>query len=284
MPSLRTGDGRALAWREAGSGPPLVCHPGGPGCSGRYFGGLPELADERTLIVLDPRGTGDSDRPADGSAYDLEDYAADLEALREHLGLERIDVLGHSHGGFVAINWAGTHPERVGRLVLASTVSRFDDAIREARRRRVASHRGQPYFDDALAALEDHQAGRYANDEELRALYAREWRLLVPRGIDGQGVAAGLARAGNNSDALRHFNEQVAAGMDQRPALGRIEAPTLVLVGELDPFGGASAREMAGALPDPTLVVLPGADHFAFLESDDRRAAWSQAVLDFLAA
>jgi pimeloyl-ACP methyl ester carboxylesterase len=94
MPSLRTGDGRTLSWREDGSGPPLLCHPGGPGCSSLYFGDLPELAAERTLVLLDPRGTGFSDRAADPSAYALEDCAADVELVREQLGLERLDVLG----------------------------------------------------------------------------------------------------------------------------------------------------------------------------------------------
>ena len=84
MPRLRTDDGRTLAWREAGAGPTLRCHPGGPGGSSRSFGDLPDLATEWTLILLDPRGTGDSDRPADASAYDLEDYAADIDAVREH--------------------------------------------------------------------------------------------------------------------------------------------------------------------------------------------------------
>ena len=66
----------------AGSGPPLLMHPGGPGASAAYFGELPELAAERTLVLLDPRGTGGSDRPADPSGYDLADYADDIEAVR----------------------------------------------------------------------------------------------------------------------------------------------------------------------------------------------------------
>jgi proline iminopeptidase len=283
MPSLTTDDGRKLAWREAGTGPPLFCHPGGPGCSSGCFGDLPELAAQRTLLLLDPRGTGGSDRPADASAYELEDYAADVEAVREQLGLEQLDLLGHSHGGFVAMTWAGSHPERVGRLVLASTASRFTDTIREARRQRVGSHQGQPYFEDALDALRAHQEGRYATDEELAALYRREAPLFAAPGVDVTVVVDALARAGNNADALRHFNEHVAAGMDQRALLARIDAPTLVITGEADPFGGPSAPEIADALPRPTLAVLPGADHFPFLEPD-HRLAWSRTVLDFLAA
>jgi proline iminopeptidase len=282
MPSLRTSDGRTLAWREAGSGPPLLCHPGGPGASAAYFGSLDALAAERTLVLLDPRGTGASDRPADPAGYALEDYAADVEAVRAHLGLDTLDVLGHSHGGFVAITWAGTHRERVGRLVLASTAPRFTDAIRARRRERVAAHAGTPYFADAVAALEDQQAGRYGSDAELAALYERAGPVLVPPGGDVEPIAAAFRAAGISADALRHFNERIAATMDLRPLLARIAAPTLVIAGEIDPFGGPTSEEIAAALPEPTIVTIPGADHFPFVEPE-HRADWSRAILDFLA-
>jgi pimeloyl-ACP methyl ester carboxylesterase len=282
VPSLTTADGRTLAWRVRGSGPPLVLHPGGPGCSSEYFGELPELASARTLLLLDPRGTGGSDRPADPSGYDLEDYAADIEALRVHLGVERLDLLGHSHGGFVAMTWASTHPDRVRRLIIASSAPRFTPVIREMRAARIASHEGEPHYEDSVAAFAAHEAGGFASDAELSALSAREYRVFAPVGIDPSGILGALRRAGNNADALRHFNSRIAAGMDQRAALASVTSPTLVLVGELDAFGVAPGEEIAAALPDATLAVLPRADHFPFLESADHRAAWSRTVLEFL--
>lgn len=280
MPALTTEDGRTLAWHERGSGPPLLCHPGGPGCSAEYFGGLPDLAEERTLLLLDPRGTGDSDRPADRSNYALETYAGDVEAVRAHLGLDRIDVLGHSHGGFVAMAWAGAHPDRVGRLVLASTAPRFTDAIRTRRSQRVAEHQGQPYFADAMAALRAHQAGEYRTDEELARLFERESRALAPLGADSADVMVTLARSGTNADALRHFNDHVAGGMNLAPGLARVDAPTLVITGAADPMGAAAADELMEALPNGTLAVVPG-DHFPFLERE-HRPQWSRAVLEFV--
>jgi proline iminopeptidase len=282
MPSLHTADGRSLAWRETGAGPPLLCHSGGPGASAALFGALDELAAERTLLLLDPRGTGASDRPADPSAYALEEYAADIEVLREELGLDTLDVLGHSHGGFVAATWGGTHPERVGRLVLAGSAPGFTDAIRARRRERVGAHAGQAYFADAIAALEDQQAGRYGSDAELVALYERAGPVLAPPGGDIAPVVAAFRAAGINADAIRHFNERIAATMDLRPLLSRISAPTLVITGDLDPFGGPTSDEIAAALPNPTVVTIRGADHFPFLEPE-HRAAWSRAILDFLA-
>jgi pimeloyl-ACP methyl ester carboxylesterase len=271
-----------LAWREVGSGPPLVLHPGGPGCSAAHFGELPELAAERTLILLDPRGTGESERPADPSDYALEAYAADVELVRERLGVEKLDLLGHSHGGFVAMVWAGTHPDRVGRLVLANTAPRFTDAIRSLRMERVAAHQGQPYFEDGVAALMEQQAGNYTNDEELAGLYVRAGSVLVSPGEDIAPIADAFQRSGFNADALKHFNEGIAAGMDLRPLLRRIDAPTLVLACERDAFRPA-ADEIVAELPNGSLTTIPGADHFAYTEPE-ARAAWSRAVLDFLSS
>jgi proline iminopeptidase len=281
MPSLTTDDGRTLHWHEAGAGPVLLCHPGGPGFSSAYFGDLTELAEDRTLLLLDPRGTGGSTPPADPSGYALEDYAADIEVVRRHLGIEQLDLLGHSHGGFVAMHWAATRPDRVARLVLASTAPRFTDAIRQARMDRVASHRGQPYFEDAFAALREHQAGRYATDDELTRLYEREARLLAPVGADIGPVFDALSRAGTNADALRHFNDAIAGSMDLRAGLPGVHAPTLVITGDVDPFA-TGAGEIVAALPNATLATLPGADHFPFLEPG-HGAAWSHAVRGFLA-
>jgi pimeloyl-ACP methyl ester carboxylesterase len=283
MPSLTTSDGRTLGWRERGSGPPLLVHCGGPGASSAYFGELPILAAGRTLLLLDPRGTGSSDRPVDPAAYDLEDYAADVEAVRDHLGLERLDLLGHSHGGFVAMTWAGAHPRHVGRLVLSNTAPRFTDAIRTARRERALSHQDQPYFADAMDALRAHQEGRYCSDAELLDLYRRESPLFAPVGADISAIADVMKLAGTNADALRHFNDVVSGAMDLRPALARVDAPALVIGGSLDPFGPSTMREIAGALPNATLTILEGADHFPFLEPDHAEA-WERAVLEFVGA
>ena len=283
MPSLRTADGRRLAWEAAGSGPPLLCHPGGPGGSSRCFDGLPGLAAERTLLLLDPRGTGSSDPPADPEAYALEDYSADIEAVREHLGLDRLDLLGHSHGGFVAMAWAGAYPDSVGRLVLANTAARFTESIRRVRQAIVESYAGEPWFADALAAQEDHEAGRYADVAEFNALVARRVPFFFPRwDDDSRRVAKRLGEVPWNPDPLTWFNQHIAPTMDLRRGLARVEAPVLVITGGLDPLGEESAREIADALADATVVVVPDAGHFIFGESANAEA-WSQAILDFLA-
>src|SRR6266498_2264555 len=150
LESFRPTDGRTLSYRREGTGTVLVCHPGGPGFSSRYFGDLAGLGERFTLILLNPRGTEGSDRPADRRAYATADYVADLEELRAHLGLERMQLLGHSHGGVVAQAYAATHPARVERLVLASTLARFAEEQTAAMQAGIEAKAGEPWYADAV--------------------------------------------------------------------------------------------------------------------------------------
>jgi len=179
--SFRTAGGRALSYRRTGSGPTLVGHPGGPGFSSRYFGDLAGLGGSFTLILLNPRGTEGSERPSDPRAYATEDYVADLEELRAHLGLERMLLLGHSHGGVVAQAYAAAHPDRVERLVLAGTLARFGEEQKAAMEAGMHAKADEPWYADALAALEDEQEGRFESDGELADLALREFPFYFAR-------------------------------------------------------------------------------------------------------
>src|SRR4029077_12309491 len=104
------------------------------------------LGATRTLILLDPRGTAGSSEPADDSAYETSDYVADVEELREHLGVEQLDLLGHSHGGVVALAYGAAHPKRVRSLIAADALVRLHPEEQEALMER---HRDEPWYEDA---------------------------------------------------------------------------------------------------------------------------------------
>ena len=101
-----TPEGLTLSYERRGSGPLLVCHPGGPGGSAAEFLDFAGLDDTFELVLLSPRGSHGSDPAAD---YSLASYVADLEALRAHLGVEQLNLLGFSHGGVVAMAYAAAH-------------------------------------------------------------------------------------------------------------------------------------------------------------------------------
>lgn len=243
MECFRTADGLTLSYRVEGAGPALVSHPGGPGFSARYLGDLAGLGERFTLVLLDPRGTGGSERPDDPRAYRTEDYVSDVDALRRHLGLERMLLLGHSHGGVVAAAYAATYPERVQKLVLASTLARFGAEQREAMEEAMALCSDEPWYEDARAAQAAEEAGDYADDEELREIVRRELPFYFARyGDDERRYVEHLHAERPNPDPLQLFNAEIIDTFDLRPDLAKVTAPTLVITGEEDFITGPACE------------------------------------------
>ena len=282
MDSFTTADERTLAYGLAGSGPMLVCHPGGPGFSSRYFGDFAGLGDRFALALLNPRGTEGSDRPADARAYETDDYVADLEEFRAHLGLERMLLLGHSHGGVVAQAYAARHSERVERLVLASTLARFQAEQEAAMEAAVAAKAEEAWFEDAMAALKAEQAGEWGTDEDLAGLVLRELPFYFAQYGDRERLyVETLEGEIPVGDALKLFNDEVFTTFDLRPALSRVAASTLVVTGQDDFIcGPVCARELADGVASAELVLIPACGHFLFVEQPERFAA---EVAGFLA-
>ena len=280
VPALTTTDGRTLAYLELGEGPPLICHPGGPGVPPLLFDDLAGLDADRTLIQLNPRGVDGSD-PAD--SYELEDYAADLDELRAHLGLKTIDLFGHSAGGFTSMVYAATSPERVRRLVLCGTFARFSAESRELFGRFLAERENDPRFADAVAARRQREESPPEDEAELGLLALRGLPLLFGR--FGEKEQAFLERAaasgggGYHIPALTYFNERVAPTMDLRPLLPRIEARTLVITGDQDPWGIGAVPELESGVRDVEVVVMPGIGHMPWVEEPD---GFRSALLEFL--
>jgi proline-specific peptidase len=283
MDELTTADGRRLAYRRVGTGPTLVCHPGGPGFSSLYLGELAGLGAELELVLLDPRGTGGSDRPADPRAFAIDDYVSDLEELRADLGLERMLLFGHSHGGIVAAAYAARHPERVERLVLANTAARFSAAQTTAMEEAMEAKAGEPWYADARDAIETELKGEFGTDEELMALSVRMMPFYFARYGDAERAwTQSLAGDRLNADATRMWEREIFEYFDLRPQLEQITAPTLVITGGKDFITGVSGvNELEQGLPDVETVILPGSGHMIFLEAPE---PFREAVLSFLRA
>jgi proline-specific peptidase len=264
-----------------GNGPVLVCHPGGPGFSSLYFADLAGLWERYSLVLLNPRGTADSERPADPRAYQIDDYVADVEALRNHLGLERLMLLGHSHGGVVAQAYAATHPGRVRKLVLASTLARFAPEQEHAMRAGMEKRSNESWYPDAVAALEAEQAAEFKSDEELADLVFKELPLYFARyGAMEAGYLETLKTEVPNADTLLLFNREIFNTFDLRGDLARIKAPTLVITGAEDFIcGPLCADEIAAGISAAKKVIVGDAGHMIFVEQPE---AFHMEVADFL--
>src|SRR6266516_1403301 len=138
-----------------------------------YLGDLGGLSAHCSLVLLDLRETGESAVPADPASYRCDRLVDDVEALRAHLRLDRIDLLGHSAGGTLAVLYAARYPHRVGRLALvAPSPLVVDLEITDMDRRQVAElRRGEVWFPDAFAAFERIWSGDAT---------AADWNALAP--------------------------------------------------------------------------------------------------------
>jgi proline-specific peptidase len=281
MEQLTTGDGRTLAYHRSGSGPTLVCHPGGPGFSSRYLGDFAGLGDELELVLLDPRGTGGSDPALNSRGYAIDDYAADLEELRAHLGLQRMLLLGHSHGGVAAIAYAARHPDRVERLILASTLPRHGPEQEAAMQAAIAERASEPWYADALEAFEAEETGEFRDGRELMELCTRMMPFYYARYGDRERAhVESLADDELCVDATSLWEKEIFEHHDLRPQLASLTMPTLVIFGEKDFITApACAAELTNGLADAETVVLPGVGHMLFVEAPEE---FRRAVLGFL--
>lgn len=273
-----TPEGLTLSYERRGSGPLLVCHPGGPGGSAAEFRDFAGLDDTFGLVLLSPRGSHGSD-PADG--YALSSYVSDLEALREHLGVEQFDLLGFSHGGTVVIAYAAAFGHRIRRLLLVDTLAVWDDEAEAAMNQLIGKRRDQPWFDDAAKAIEEEQAGEFSSVEELIANVQRQAPLYFHRWEGNERAGRELFSDFAHSEPLHYFNTVEFQNLDLRPELRAIEAPTLVVVGDDDMIcGPVCADAIVKELPDARLVTIPDSGHFVYVEQPELfRAALTAFLL-----
>ncbi|MGW1893871.1 alpha/beta fold hydrolase [Streptomyces sp. NPDC002004] len=264
MPAFTAPDGTRLAYHVKGEGDPVLVVPGGAMRASAYLEDLGGLTGQRRLIFLDLRGTGGSAVPADPTTYRCDRLADDVEALRVHLGLERVDLLAHSAGASVALLYAAGRPERVARLGLitpngrAIGMARTRDDWEEAMRLR----RDEPWFDAAYAAVQAEAAGEQEVDDMLYAPF------FYGRWDDRARAHFAAGEEETNDEAADLYH---AEGMRDpsavRAALARLDAPVLVLAGELDGNPRpARARRIADVFPHADVAVQPGAGHHPWLD------------------
>ncbi|WP_019059054.1 alpha/beta fold hydrolase [Streptomyces prunicolor] len=272
MPTFAAPDGTRLAYHASGDGPPLICLPGGPMRDSAYLGTLGGLTAHRRLIRLDLRGTGESEVPRDPASYRCDRLVDDVEALREELGLDRMDLLAHSAGANLAALYTARHPERVARLTLVTpSVYAVGIPISAEDRLEVARLRGsEPWFGPAFAALEEITAGRATPGS---------WPAIAPF---AHARWDETARAFDEADAKEKNAEAATAyaaegAFDQaatRAALADFRSPVLVLAGEFDISAPPRAMaEYAGLFPNAEFAVQPGAGHMPWLDDAERFVA-----------
>jgi len=253
--------------------PVMIVHHGAPGLGSRAeprtsFG---PFSDVLRVVVFDARGSGHSGMTP---PFSHEQYVADVEVLREWIGAERIVMAGGSYGGFVSLEYAIAHPDRVQALVLRDTAA--SNAFEErARANALQSNRVQ--LDMEL--YDRMMRGECRDDADLEA----GWRMIVPlydHELTPEKVEARLRGTVYHHESHNWAFARNIPAYDVRDRLPSITAPALVTVGRHDWITPvAAAEEIARLIPNAELVVFEESGHSPQLEEPER---FQRTVRDFL--
>ncbi|MGW7248320.1 alpha/beta fold hydrolase [Streptomyces decoyicus] len=274
MPHFRTYDDAELHYRVLGPAdsplPPLVCLAGGPGRDAAYLGDLGGMAADRQLIIPDSRGTGDSPSAADPSRYAFPQLSEDVEALREHLGLERFALLAHDAGAAVAQAYAAGHPQRLSRLVLVCPGSRLQGELPDDAQEIFASRAHEEWWPQASAAVQ--QLADASDLSEVRELLFAAAPLAYGRWDEPQRAHAAtegeqlgpVPRAGFWQGVDEQLRTAVAAGLRE------VTCPVLVVTGDRDAVTGMRAGELvAESFPDARVRQLHEVGHYPWVDAPE---------------
>lgn len=284
-----------------GDGHPVLIVHGGPGIPyANAWKGLEPLTDRFKFYYYHQRGCGDSSRPFDrfesGNYYanmtelertlGLGAQIADIERIRQILGQDKLMIIGHSFGGFIASMYAAEFPDRVEKLILVAPAGVLTPPDED-----------RNLFDLARAELPQEQHSEYdallteyfdfgnifsKTDAELVSLHERTGKFLLPAmGYDASQFDTGPKSGGWTVFALYFSNGR---SFDFRPAVSSITAPTLILQGADDDISVAGSRTYEHAIPKSTFVSIGGgsdvhAGHFVF---DDCPEEFATEVETFL--
>ena len=259
-------NGTTLYGETAGEGTPCLCLHGGPGTDSsgptRSLAPIGEALGLQ-MIFYDHRGHGRSEW-VDVAECTHDQLVADIEGVRQALGLGPALVLGISWGGFLALMYAARYPRSVRALaVVGASASRdFMARAEDNARRRATPEQYAAYRSLWDGSLTDDAAFRKAFDT-IRPLYLHDQRL----------AAAGVALRADTRYrlAVRTFViEHEYARYDCRAELARIVCPTLVAVGRHDWICPVDqAEEIHRLVPHSTLTVFESSGHSPHVEEGD---------------
>ncbi|MFC6157423.1 alpha/beta fold hydrolase [Kribbella jiaozuonensis] len=272
-------DGIRQVYEVAGAGPVCLVHSGGPGVHPGYLR-IRELESSLTMVYLHPVGSGESDL-LPGGDYSLSRYADFAVAVLDDLGAGSGYFLGHSHGGFVGLQFGIDHADRLRGLILYDTAAVYGPELFQVATQEMAAFVKR--WPDRPEAVEAGRLWDAATVTQTLEITDDESHRQYLSGILPAYFAdyrATIARVGELTLQTRHDPNRLPIEWDVRDQLGTIDVPALVIVGSYDFICAPRfAYGIDAGMPDVRLCELHDSGHFGHLEQTDEFAA---AVLDFV--
>ncbi len=259
-------NGSEIYYKIIGEGQPLFIVHGGPVLDHSYFlPHLENLARDYQLIFYDQRATGRSSVEVDSSKMNLEAFVEDIDLLREKLGFDKINLLGHSWGGLLAMAYGTEHSDKLDHLILSNSMA---PNVQDWQRESAAVARQQTPEDEKerqgiLDSLRTYPGQRLELIEKLLMtsfkpqMFDRsnlqKLKLYIPEDYDQRRGAYRWLGPDMNT-----FNYDLG--------LANISCPTLIIYGETEPAITVYSDKMLELIPNAQLSVIEEAGHFPFIE------------------
>lgn len=262
--------GGLKAWfKVRGDGP--VClfpTPGWGASSDLYFCTLQPLERNWTMVYLDTRGSGRSERTSQPEAYRLEHFISDLEELRAYLGEPQVWVMGHSMGGLLAQLFALDYPKSCRGLILLNSSAALDTEAEADIEMRKNQRKSEPWFAEADSAYSgaDPQSDVEFKDHMRRILPLYFHDVAKMHSVD---EALEAETYSIEAYAIMTVNEaEVRKGVLDR--LADVHVPTVIVVGDDDFIcSPVQAWRIHLRIPGSKLVLIEEAGHFPWIEQPD---------------
>ena len=249
---------------------PVVILHGGPGFPHDYLQDLTGLADRgRPVVFYDQLGCGRSDHPDDPSLWVIDTFVDELAALRDALGLERVHLLGHSWGGWLALEYALGQPPGLAGLVLASTCASLRAFAAETRRLK------QQLPADVQQIIDRHEADGTTDDDaymEAAMAYYTQW--VCRREPFPDHVMASFMNSSEAVYGTMQGPEWNVTGnlkdWDVTSRLGELYLPVLVTSGRYDEMTPTLIQPLVQGIRGAESVVFENSAHLAMVEEPGR--------------
>ncbi len=254
---------------KMGSGEPLLVLHGGPGLSHDYLvPGFESLAKKYQIIFYDQRGCGKSDFPKDTSSIKIESYVEDLEGIRNYLKIDKLNLVGHSWGTLVALNYAKKNPEKLKRLILISPApvnsEYFDLTFKNMQKKRTEN--------DTKELIQTMMSKEFENREEKTfrkaILLGDKVNLVDQSKIEELYQPMKFdAKTANNLMIVNSLLEKTYFNFDVSEGLDVIDCPTLIIYGDLDNVPFNSTQTLEESIKGSRLKVIKKCCHYPFFET-----------------
>jgi proline-specific peptidase len=267
---------------DPGTGIPLLTLHGGPGCGHDYLEPLEALASDRPVVFFDQLGCGRSDKPQDDSLWNIERFVEEVDAVRNQLSLDTIHVLGHSWGGWLAIEYMINEPSGIEGLILASTSASLKQVAEETARLK------ETLPAEVRQTLARHEEAGEFHHPDYEAAMMEFYRRFVCR-LDPWPDALMRTLANMEEyplpyETMQGPNEFTITGnlktWNREGALREIRNPALVTCGRFDELGPPCAQTLLNLLPNAELQIFEQSAHCAHLEESERYLSTLRQFLD----